>query len=97
MDFIYFDDEQPLHHPLFGKKLVFTGALATMTRSEAARRVRQYGAILQGTVSNDTDFVILGNKRRGVSTKQRQAERLIALGGNIQILCEDDFLWLLAQ
>ena len=96
MEFIYFDEE-PLAHPFLHKKIVFTGALTTMTRSEAARRLKPFAVILQGAVNNDTDFVVLGDKRRGISTKQRQAEKLIALGYNIQLLSEDDFLWLLKQ
>ena len=96
MEFIFFEEE-PLQHPLQNKNIAFTGALSTMTRSEAARRVKVYNATLQGAVKTDTDFLVLGNKRRGVSTKQLQAEKYIALGYDIQIIYEDDFLWLLSQ
>ena len=56
-------------HPFYNKQIVFTGALSTMTRSEAAKKVRAFGGIMQGAVTQETDFVILGNKRRGISTK----------------------------
>ncbi|MEK4427538.1 BRCT domain-containing protein [Solibacillus sp. FSL K6-1523] len=84
-------------HPFYNKQLVFTGALSTMTRSEAAKRVRNCGGFLQGAVTTETDFVILGNKRRGISTKQQKAEQLIDLGTDLQLLVEDDFLWLLSM
>lgn len=96
MDYIFFEDEQ-ITHPLYQKKIVFTGALTTMTRSEAAKSVRPYKAVIQGAVTIDTDFVILGAKRRGISSKHQKAQQLIALGHPVQILEEDDFLWLLTM
>lgn len=83
-------------HPFYNKRIVFTGALSTMTRSEASRKVRSFGGILQGAVTRETDFVILGDKRRGKSSKQLKAEQLISLGEDIQILLEDDFIWVLS-
>lgn len=94
MEFIFFEDE-PFEHPFMNKNIVFTGALSTMTRSEAARRVKIFSATLQGAVRSDTHFVVLGDKRRGISTKQMQAEKYIASGYDLQIISEDDFLWLL--
>lgn len=91
------DPSQHLMHPFCNKRIVFTGALSTMTRSEAAKKVRAFGGILQGAVTKDTDFVILGNKRRGISTKQLKAEQLISLGFDIQIILEDDFIWVLSM
>jgi len=40
--------------------------------------------------------VILGDKRRGKSSKQLKAEQLISLGEDIQILLEDDLIWVLS-
>lgn len=94
---VYFAEASDcLSHPFYKKQLVFTGALTTMTRSEAAKKIRACGGFLQGAVTAETDFVILGDKRRGVSTKQQKAEQLIDLGINLQLLVEDDFLWLLS-
>ena len=95
-DIIFLDAATPLKHPFFQKQIVFTGGLSTMTRVEAAKRARQFGATIQGAVTRDTDFVILGAKRRGKSTKQLKAEQLVQLGYDIQILEEDDFLWVLS-
>lgn len=91
------DPSEQLTHPFHKRQIVFTGALSTMTRSQAAQKVRSCGGTLQGAVTKDTDFVILGDRRRGVSTKQLKAEQLISLGIDIQILGEDDFLWLIAM
>lgn len=87
---------QHLLHPFCTKRIVFTGALSTMTRIDAAKKVRAIGGIIQGAVTKDTDFVILGNKRRGISSKQRKAEHLLSLGFDIQIMMEEDFIWVLS-
>ncbi|WP_155593124.1 BRCT domain-containing protein [Lysinibacillus cavernae] len=91
------DPAESLIHPFFNKQIVFTGALSTMTRSEAAKKVKACGGLLQGVVTQQTDFVILGDKRRGISTKQHKAEQLINQGQDIQLLIEDDFLWLISM
>lgn len=88
--------ERPMH-PFFNKQVVFTGGLSTMTRSEAAKKVRACGGMIQGAVTKDTHFVILGDKHRGTSRKQLKAEQLINLGIDIQIIVEDDFLWLISM
>ncbi len=91
------DPYERLMHPFYNKQIVFTGALSTMTRSEAAKKVRACGGIIQGTVTKETDFVILGNKRRGISSKHSKAEQLMSLGLDIQIIPEDDFIWLISM
>lgn len=91
------DPFERLMHPFYNKQIVFTGTLSTMTRSEAAKKVRACGGIIQGTVTKETDFVILGKKRHGISTKQSKAEQLINIGLDIQIIVEDDFIWLVSM
>ena len=66
---LLFDPAQNFVHPFCDKQIVFTGALSTMTRVEAAKKVRALGGILQGAVTKETDFVILGDKIRGKSSK----------------------------
>ncbi|HWL23243.1 MAG TPA: BRCT domain-containing protein [Ureibacillus sp.] len=90
------DPTQYIMHPFFHKQIVFTGALSTMTRSEAAKKVRTLGGIMQGAVTKDTDFVILGKNHRGMSSKHSKAHQLISLGYDIQIMSEDDFIWVLS-
>ena len=94
---LFSDPSQQFIHPFHNKQIVFTGALSTMTRSEAAKKVHACGGMLQGAVTKETDFVILGNNHRGLSSKHIKAKQLISLGFDIQILLEEDFLWVLSM
>ena len=94
---IFFTDTQDVRtHPFSDKRIVFTGALSRMTRSEAAKGARNCGAVIQGAVTRETDFVVLGKQRHNKSTKQRKAEQLISMGCEIQIIEEEDFYWILS-
>lgn len=94
---IHFHTQPAFEHPFLNKTIVFTGALSTMTRSVAAKLAIDCGAVIHGTVTEHTDFVVLGDKRRGVSTKQQRAEKFMYDGAAIQLLVEDDFLWILSM
>ena len=97
-EIIYLSDaSECFMHSFYNKHIVFTGALSTMIRAEASKRVRVYGGIVQGAVTKETDFVILGKNRRGFSTKQLKAEQLIRLGLDIQMIVEEDFIWLISM
>jgi len=97
-EIIYLSDpSECFMHPFYNKQIVFTGALSTMIRAEAAKKVRACGGIVQGAVTKETDFVILGKNHRGFSTKQLKAEQLIRLGLDIQMIVEDDFIWLISM
>lgn len=89
--------EIDMNNMLFGKKCVFTGALERFTRANAKKAVETLGGTCTGTVSNKTDFLILGNNdynpavKDGKSTSHRKAEELILAGHDLQILSEDVF------
>ncbi|HID12119.1 MAG TPA: NAD-dependent DNA ligase LigA, partial [Candidatus Latescibacteria bacterium] len=70
--------------PLAGKKFVFTGALSSMTRSEAEELVRQLGGEAGGSVSRRTDYVVAGENPGSKFDKARQ------LG--VEVLTEEEFL-----
>ena len=66
-----------------GKTLVFTGTLETLTRAEAKNLAIMAGAKVSSSVSNKTDFVIMGTD---AGSKAKTAEKL-----QIEILSEKDF------
>ena len=86
-------------HPFGGKTVVFTGALASMTRREAFQRVYDVGGRPGDGVTKETNVLVVGERdiRRladgeTMSAKQRKAHDLRATGRDIQLIGEDDFL-----
>ncbi|KTC65998.1 DNA ligase (plasmid) [Legionella adelaidensis] len=74
-------------HPFFGKILVLTGGLSSMSRDEAKERLIHLGAKVSGSVSSKTDFVVAGVDPGSKYDKARE------LG--VVILDEQQFLELL--
>jgi len=60
--------------PLHGKSFVVTGALETMSRDEAADKIRALGGTFQASVGKDTSYLVVG-ANVGAS-KLTKAERL---------------------
>lgn len=83
---------------LYGKVCVFTGALESFTRKEAAQLVINIGGICDNSITKKTNFLILGNNdycksiKDGKSSKQKKAEKLIASGADLTIIPESVFL-----
>jgi DNA ligase (NAD+) len=77
----------PTDSPVFGKIVVFTGALATLTRSAAEKQAEALGAKVTGSVSKKTDYVVVG------ADAGSKADKAQALG--VKILSEDDWLALI--
>lgn len=48
--------------PLNGKHFVITGSLESMSRDEAAERIRSLGGTFQTSVAKDTDYLVAGGK-----------------------------------
>ncbi|MDX2141868.1 MAG: NAD-dependent DNA ligase LigA [Rhodospirillaceae bacterium] len=67
-----------------GLTVVFTGNLATMTRSEAKAKAQSLGAKVAGSVSKKTDLVVAGP---GAGSKLKEAE---ALG--VKVIDEGEFV-----
>lgn len=88
-------------HPLFGKTIVFTGALS-IVRREAQQAAVDRGAIAGAGVTRHTDFLVTGYQdltklARGAdkSGKLQKAEALRADGLALEIMTESDFVQLL--
>ncbi|MDE5057584.1 helix-hairpin-helix domain-containing protein [Wolbachia endosymbiont of Drosophila bocki] len=69
--------------PLSGKTVVITGELSGMKRKEAQALMESLGAIVNSSVSNKTDFLIVGEKP---GSKYHKALKL-----GIKILTEEEF------
>lgn len=51
---------QAANGALSGKKFVVTGTLTTMSRTEAADKIRELGGTFQSSVGKDTDYLVVG-------------------------------------
>ena len=76
--------EEPKSLLLQGKTFVFTGALTQFSRNEAKEMTEAHGGKVSGSVSKNTDFVVVGP---GAGSKLKKATEL-----NIPVLSEAEFL-----
>ncbi|GAB4193091.1 MAG: NAD-dependent DNA ligase LigA [Simkaniaceae bacterium] len=70
-------------HPFAKKTFVLTGTLASYSRSEAAKLIKERGGKVSGSVSKNTDYVLVGDDP---GSKYEKAKQL-----KIPILKENDF------
>lgn len=89
------------NHPLYGKKIVFTGELS-IGRHEAAQIAVDVGAIVRSSVSSKTDYLVVGKQDfnvvgdDGMSGKEKKAYELNDLGkASIKIISEQEFMSLI--
>lgn len=74
---------------LEGKKFVITGSLSSMSREEAADRIRHLGGTFQSSVGKETDYLVVGDnvgesklkKARDLGTNQINEAELLKLIG----------------
>lgn len=93
IEFVHTEEETEMNNtdmnnPFFGKAVVATGKLENYTRDEIKLKLLQLGAKPKSSVSNKTDYVIVGEKAGG---KFAEAQRL-----GIQTLTEEEFENMLA-
>jgi DNA ligase (NAD+) len=73
--------------PLSGKNFVVTGSLESMSREEAAERIRALGGTFQSSVGKETDYLVVGanigesklTKARKLGTKQMDDQELLRM------------------
>ncbi len=75
--------------PLAGKSFVLTGALSSMSRDDAKKKLQALGAIVSGSVSKKTDYVIVGEEP---GSKYDKAKEL-----GVKTLNEKEFLKLIGS
>ena len=76
--------------------MVLTGALQSMTRTQAKAVLESVGAIVTDSVSKTTSYVIQGEQKAeeieaGGSRKEKQAAKLLREGVDIEVIQEQDF------
>lgn len=89
-------DELDPSRDFYGKKVVLTGALQSMTRNQAKAVLESVGAIVTDSVSKTTSYVIQGTQKpeeieAGGSRKEKQAAKLLSEGVEIEVIQEQDF------
>ena len=88
-----FDDT----NPVFGKTVVFTGALSSMTRKEAFQIVADLGGFPESNLTQKTNFLVVGNEefvssvKNGKTNKMKKAEQYKEKGLDILVLSENTF------
>ncbi len=75
--------------PLAGKVFIFTGALSSMTRDEAKRKVEELGGKTVDAVSRKVTHVVVGENP---GSKLRKAQRL-----GLTIINEEEFLKMIGE
>lgn len=94
-DIVAVNDEFDESNPLYDKHCVFTGTLS-IPRREAMQKVVDVGGVCEDSVTQKTNFLILGNldynKCKGSkSSKMKKAEKLILSGQDLEIISENVF------
>lgn len=90
-------------HPFYGKEMVFTGALRSMTRARAWEVIAAVGATPAPGVTKKTSILVMGFQDARVlrpgatlSAKAQKASDLRAKGQPIELMPEEDFFQQLA-
>lgn len=84
-------------NPIFGKTVVFTGALSSMGRKDAFQIVVNLGGIPAESITKKTNFLVVGNEdfaksvKNGATTKMKKAEKYRQEGLDIVTISENTF------
>lgn len=89
-------------HPLYGKSVVFTGVLKTMSREKAVQMLVDCGGVFKTAVSVKTDYLVVGDEEYQMahfgkpSNKMINAALLKENGTDIQVIGEAEYMALVA-
>lgn len=93
------DPSADLDHSLYGRVIVFTGALSTMKRETAHKECIKVGAMPEERVTRRTNVLVIGDLNPAhlvpgdtTSQKAQKAFALRAGGQDIEVMTEYDFL-----
>ena len=84
-------------NPIYGKVVVFTGALSSMTRKEAFQLVANLGGIPSDNLNAKTNYLVIGNAefaqsvKDGKTNKMKKAEKMIQKGSELSVVSEAAF------
>lgn len=90
-------DNVDITNPIYGKCVVFTGALSSMARKDALQIVANLGGIPSDSVTKKTNYLVVGNEdfaktvKDGKSSKMKKADSYLEKGCDIMTLSEDTF------
>ena len=90
-------------NPVYGKVVVFTGALSCMDRKEAFQIVANLGGIPEDRITKKTNFLVIGNfdfvksVKNGKSNKIKTAEDYQRKGCDIAVMSEATFFDMIAE
>lgn len=90
-------DEIDDTNPIFGKVVVFTGALSAMSRKEAFQLVANLGGFPADSITKKTNYLVIGSQefaqsvKNGKTTKMKKAESYRAKGAEIAVVSESAF------
>lgn len=90
-------------NPIYGKVVVFTGALSCMDRRSAFQVVANLGGIPQDSVTKKTNYLVIGNTdiarsvKEGKTSKMKKAEAYQQKGEEILVLSECAFFDLISD
>ena len=93
------NEEANTDHPLYGREVVFTGTLQSMTRADAWARLAAVGGRPASGVTKSTNVLVVGYQDARVlrpgaslSAKAQKVRTLRAAGRDIELMGEVDFL-----
>ncbi len=96
-------DEIDDTNPIYGKTVVFTGALSSMGRKEALQIVANLGGTPADSITAKTNYLVIGaadfakSVKDGKTTKMKKAEALRLKGADIATISETAFFDLIAD